>query len=121
MIDNFSNPVKEMCIRDSIEGKGEKKNQIMEKTEEKKMKIRRIIRPKKIRITPEILEMTRGGLINSINHPIIDDRIMANGKKYDKNLVKAFEVNHQVTGRRIFTKRVVRVNTPRKKYSSTDQ
>ena len=92
------------------------KNQITKKTEEKKMKIRGMIRPKKVRLTQELLEMTRGGLINFINHPIIDHRTMTDGKKYEeKNLIKAFEVNHHVTRKRNSIKRVVKVNTPRKK------
>ena len=42
-----------------IESNGEKKNQITKKTKEKKTKIRGMIRPKKVRLTREILEMTR--------------------------------------------------------------
>ena len=85
------------------------KNQIIKKTEE-----RRMIRPKKVRITREILEMTRSGLINFINHPIINHRKAINGKKYEKNFMKIFEVDHHATVRKNFTKRVVRLNTPRK-------
>ena len=40
---------------------------------------------------------------------------MTNGRKYDKNLIKAFEVDHHVIRKRNSIKRVVKVNTPRKK------
>ena len=52
----------------------ERRTQIIKKTEEKKMKVRGIICPKKTRITKELIEMNRSGLINMINFPIIDRR-----------------------------------------------
>ena len=50
----------------------EEKNKIIKKTGEKKTEERRIIRPKKTRVTKELIEMTRSGLINMINFPVID-------------------------------------------------
>ena len=49
-----------------------KKIQIIKETEEVKMEERRTMRPKKTRITKELIEMTRGGLINMINLPIVN-------------------------------------------------
>ena len=100
-----------MCIRDS---NGEKKNKITKKTEEKKMKIRGIIRPKKIKITQEVLEMTRSGLINLLNLPIVDHREGINTKKYRRNFMKIFEEDHHVTMRRNVTNNVFKLNTPEK-------
>ena len=80
----------------------------------KKMEERRMIHPKKVRIMREILEMTRSGLVNFINHPIINQRTMINSKKYKKNFMKMFEVTLYATERKNFTKRVIRLNTPRK-------
>ena len=62
-----------------------------------------------------IRDRTRSGLINFINHPMINHRTTINGKKYKKNFIKMFEVNHHATVRRNFTNRVVKLNTPRKK------
>ena len=59
--------------------------------------------------------MTRSGLINFISHPIINHRARINDEKYKKNFMKIFGVDHQATGRRNLTTRVVKVNTPRKK------
>ena len=49
-----------------------KKIQIIKETEEVKMEEKRTIRPKKTRVTKELIEMTRGGLINMINLPIVN-------------------------------------------------
>ena len=57
------------------------KNKIMKKTGEKGTKIKGIIRPKKTRITKEILEMTGSGLINFVDSPIIRHRARIKGKK----------------------------------------
>ena len=94
------------------------KDQIIKKTEG-----RRMIRPKKVRLTWEILEMTRNGLIYFINHPIIDHRIITNGKKYDKNLIKALEVNESPCNRekKFYQEGNRSKYTQKKKYSSTDQ
>ena len=93
---------------------GIKKNQIIQKiktTEEKKMKIRGIICPKKIKNTQEVLEMTRSGLINLLNLPIVHHREGINVKNYRRNLMKMFEVNHQVTMRKNVTNNVLKLNT----------
>ena len=50
----------------------EERNKIIKKTEEKEAKIRRIIRPKKTRVTKELIEMTRSSMINMVNLPIIN-------------------------------------------------
>ena len=56
--------------------------QIIKKTGEKETKVKGIIRSKKTRITKEILEMTRSGLINFVDNPIIRRKARINGKKY---------------------------------------
>ena len=63
------------------------KNKIFKKTKEKKTEERRIIRPKKTRITKEIIEMTRSGLINMINFPIVDRREGIYMKEYRLSLI----------------------------------
>ena len=49
-----------------------KKIQTIKETEEVKMEERRTMRPRNARITKELIEMTRGGLINVVNLPIIN-------------------------------------------------
>ena len=66
----------------------------IKKTEERETKIKGIIRPKKTRITKEILEMTRSGLINFVDNPIIRYRARIKGKKYEQDSLKILKVNH---------------------------
>ena len=78
---------------------GIKKNQIIqkiEKTEGKKMKIRRIIRPKKIKIT-QVLEMTRSGLTNLFSLPIANHREGIYMKDYRRNSMKIVSYTHLYT------------------------
>ena len=50
----------------------EERNKIIKKTEEKEAKIKRILRPKKTRVTKELIEMTQRGLVNMIYFPVIN-------------------------------------------------
>ena len=70
------------------------KNKIIKKTGEKETNIRRIIHPKKTRITKEIVEMTRSGLINMINFPIIDRREGIYMKEYRRSFMKTVSYTH---------------------------
>ena len=63
----------------------------------KKKEERSMIRPKKVRITREILEMTRRGLINFMDNPSIDHRARINCKKNERNFIKILKVNHHKT------------------------
>ena len=99
-------------LNQKIEDNGVKKNPISEKTEGKKMKIRGIIHPKKIKSTQEVLEMTWSGLINLPNLPIVDHREGINLKNYRRNLMKMFEEDHHVMMRRKVTNNVFKLNTP---------
>ena len=69
---------KEKIMPIEINIKGVKK-QINKKTKE-----RRIIRPKKIKNTREILEMIKGGLITVFNLPINEQRELIKFKNYRK-------------------------------------
>ena len=60
----------------------EERNKIIKKTEEKEAKIRRILRPKKTRVTKELIEMTRSGLINMIYFPVINHKEGIYKKEY---------------------------------------
>ena len=95
-------------------------NQAIQKTEDKeienqmikKKEERRMIRPRKVRITQEILEMTRSGLINFMDNPIIKHRTRINGKKYEKNFIKILKVNHHKIVNKNLNKDIFKSNMP---------
>ena len=95
-----------------IDAEGVKKIQIIKKTGEKETKIKRIIRPKKTRITKEIVEMTRSGLINVINFPSIDCRAGINCKKDERNFIKILKVNHHKIVNKNLNKDIFKSNMP---------
>ena len=69
------------------EENGEKRIQIIKETEEVKMEERRTMRPRKTRVTKELIEMTRGGLINMINLPIVDHEKRIFRKEYRRSFM----------------------------------
>ena len=95
------------------------KNKIIKKTGEKEKKIKGIIRPKKPRITREILEMTRSGLINFVDNPIIRRRTRTNGRKNEQNFIKILNINHHKTVSKNFNKNTVKLKIPTNKIHPT--
>ena len=71
-----------------------------------------MIRPKKVRITQEILEMTRRGLINFRYDPSSDHRARIKGKKYEQNFIKILKVNHHKTVDKNLNKDTIKSNMP---------
>ena len=63
------------------------KNQVIKEKEEVKMEERRTMRPKKTRVTKELIEMTRGGLINMINLPITNHEDRVFRKEYRRSII----------------------------------
>ena len=95
------------------------RNKIIKKTGEKEMKIKGIIRPKKTRITKEILEMTGSRLNNFVNNPIIRHRTRINGKKYEQDSIKILKVNHHKTVGKNLNKNTIKLNIPTSKIHPT--
>ena len=95
------------------------KNKIIKKTEEKGTKIKGIILPRKTRVTKEILEMTRSGLINFVDNPIIRRKARLNGKKYKQNFVKILKINRHKTVSENFNKNTVKLKIPTNKIHHT--
>ena len=79
------------------------------------MKIRGIIRPKRVKITQEVLHITRSGLINLLNSPIVDHIEGIYMNDYRRNFMKMSEEDYHVTTRKIVTNNVFKVNTPGRK------
>ena len=90
-----------------IDAEGVKKTQIMKKTGEKEMEIRGIIRPEKVRITKETVEMTRSGLIDVLNFSVIDRREGIPMKMDKKNVC--------ITTKKIISHNAFKVSVPRRK------
>ncbi|KAI0221854.1 hypothetical protein L0F63_007489, partial [Massospora cicadina] len=85
------------------EDSGEKKIQIIQETEEVKMEERRTIRPRKARITKELIEMTRSGLINMVNLPIINHEEGVFRKEYRRSFMEMDEEEDYVTTKKKMT------------------
>ena len=64
------------------------------------------MRPKKTRVTKELIEMTRGGLINMINLPIVDHEVGIYGKEYPRSFMKMDEEENYVTTKKNITNKI---------------
>ena len=95
------------------------KNKIIKRTGEKETKIKRIIRSTKTRITKEILEMTRSGLINFVDNPIVRRRTRTNGRKNEQNFIKILNINHHKTVSKNLNKNTVKLKIPTNKIHRT--
>ena len=84
---------------------GEKETQIIKKMEE-----RRIIRPKKTRVTKELIEMTRSGLINMINFPVINREEGIYRKEYRRSFRKMDEEKKCATTKKTINVKVLKAN-----------
>ena len=70
------------------------------------MEERRTMRPRKTRVTKELIEMTRGGLINMINLPIINHEEGVFRKEYRRSFMKMDEEENYVTTRKKITNKI---------------
>ena len=66
--------------------RGEKKIQIIKEKKKVKMEERKTLRPRKARVTKELIEMTRNGLINVVNLPIINHEERVFRKEYRRKM-----------------------------------
>ena len=100
------------------EDSGGKKIQISQEKEEVKMEERRTLRPRKARVTKELIEMTRNGLINVVNLPIINHEERVFRKEYRRSIMEMDEKENYVTTKKKMTNRISqpRVSKRRVKY-----
>ena len=56
--------------------------------------------------------MTRSGLINFVDNPIIRHRARINGKKYEQDFLKILKVNHHETVGKNLNKNTIKLNIP---------
>ena len=80
-----------------------KKIQIIQETEEVKMEERRTVRPRKARVTKELIEMTRSGLINMVNLPIVNHEEGTFRKEYRRSFKTMDEEEDYVTTKKKMT------------------
>ena len=95
-----------------------KKIQMIKDKEEAKMEERRTLRPRKARVTKELTEMTRNGLINVVNIPIINREEGIFRKEYRRRIMEIDEKENYITTKKKMTNRISqpRVSKRRVKY-----
>ena len=85
----------------------EERNKIIKKTEEKEAKIRRILRPKKTRVTKELTEMTRSGLVNMVYFPVNNREEGTYRKEYRRSFTKMDEEKKCSTTKKTINNKII--------------